>query len=99
MIMFAKKYLLSGSGFKRYYCKCCYLREMKAKPGLIQKQLLQVVWLAKKYWFFLSHEAEMNCGDKSVNPSICSLYLSEDLAEKVNYGSEGFKFMFFFSIL
>lgn len=71
---------------------------MKAKPGLIQKQLLQVVWLAKKYWFFLSHEAEMNCGDKSVNPSICSLYLSEDLAEKVNYGSEGFKFMFFFSI-
>lgn len=49
MMLFAKKYLLNGSDFKRYYCKCCYLREMKAKPDLKQKRLLQVVWLAKKH--------------------------------------------------
>lgn len=38
----------------------------------------------------------MNCGDKSVSPSVYNLCLRGDLAEKVNYFSEVFKFTLFF---
>lgn len=38
----------------------------------------------------------MNCGDKSVSPSVYNLCFRGDLAEKVNYFSEVFKFTLFF---
>lgn len=38
----------------------------------------------------------MTYGDKSVSPSVCSLCIGGDLADKVNYGSQGLEFVFFF---
>lgn len=46
MIPFAKKYLLSENYFT---ANAAIQEKWKTKPDLKQKQLLQVVWLAKKY--------------------------------------------------